>query len=128
MIIDGELDAAELFRNTPEFKSSGGCSGSQFTKSVYNFISENATGTNKNPCPNTWSHERCTNARQILGTYAMDFNWSEAQQLAGLDFATKNCHPYQNGETLEFSSCKDLQKLKNNSSPQNTSRESRGIQ
>ena len=108
----GELDAAELFAKSSDFQKSGGCKGPQFTKSVYNFLSKNGTGGEKNPCPKDWSETRCSNTRNVLATYAVDFEWSEAQQIAGLTFAAERCHPYKRGESIESSACSALQYLR----------------
>lgn len=108
----GEMDAAELFAKSTEYQSSGGCQGPQFTKSVYDFLSKNGTGGEKNPCRNDWSETPCSNARNVLATYAVDFEWSEAQQIAGLKFAADRCHPYKKGENIETSACSALQQLR----------------
>jgi hypothetical protein len=64
----------------------------------------------ENPCPQQWSSQRCSAARTVMATYAVDFEWSEAQQLAGYQFAKKNCRRYDPEKSIEIMSCKALNK------------------
>jgi hypothetical protein len=59
-----------------------------------------------NVCPSDWRPARCQQAIHRLDTWAVDFEWTEAQHLAGFEFARKNCKPTYNDENaLERSAC-----------------------
>lgn len=59
------------------------------TESVRSYFSKYRYGTENNPCPSSLSKERCEAARKLMDTYLVDFEWSEAQHIAGLEFAKK---------------------------------------
>ncbi len=108
----GEQDARDLFRKSAAFKDSNECQGTQFTQAIRSYMEENGTDGKTNPCPSDWEKPRCENARLVLASYAVDFEWSEAQQLAGLEFARKNCTELKPEYSHEASACAAVAKNK----------------
>lgn len=65
------------------------CVGPQVTTMVREYFSENGTGGSKNPCPKDLNSVECKEVRDVMATWAMDFEWSEKQHLQGMAFAKK---------------------------------------
>lgn len=62
-------------------------------------------------CPG-WPEERCTEARGHRDTWAMDFEWTEAQQTVGGNFGAKFCAGQPStDEGVEAQACQALQRL-----------------
>ncbi len=70
---------------------------------------------NQSYCERGISPESCDLARDILKTWWIDFKWSEAQQMKGVEFAVENCKPESNyiDTKLEQKSCEILKTLEN---------------
>ncbi len=105
-----EIDTQDLFLKSKKYKDAKNCEGPQLSDSVYEYMNEYGKEGSENPCPQQWSWQRCNAARTVMATYAVDFEWSEAQQLAGYQFAKKNCRRYDSDKSIEVMSCKALGK------------------
>lgn len=113
-----ELDSAEMFRRSPYFKSAGGCEGPQLTEAVRDFLEANGAEKHGGKSCKGLSEERCVAARKVMDTYLVDFEWTDAQHMAGYEFAKKNCPPYDAAKTPEVMACKILgRKPSSGSSP-----------
>lgn len=89
-----EYDSAKMFKKSLSNKLANQCSGPQLSTAVRGYLILNSSLGISNPCPADLSQERCKNARNVMATYLVDFEWSEAQHLKGLEFAQKNCPKY----------------------------------
>lgn len=83
-----EINASNLFKD--KVASIDECSKIQITKSNINKMKEVAES--KATCLNITS-EDCQSAKDVLKTWWVDFEWSEAQHLKGAEFAINNCKP-----------------------------------
>lgn len=115
-----ELDTQDLFLKSKNYKDAKNCEGPQLSDSVYEYMNEYGKEGSENPCPQQWSSERCSSVRTVMATYSVDFEWSEAQQLAGYQFAKKNCRRYDSEKSIEVMSCKALGKNPSNPSVKST--------
>jgi hypothetical protein len=103
-----KLDSIQLFRASPLFEKSKGCQGQQLGSAVREFVHKNGSESFsifQTPCLKSIPLERCRAARQLLTTYDVDFEWSEAQHIAGYEFARKNCSSYNPARPPEKVAC-----------------------
>tara|TARA_B110001454_G_C12723234_1_gene436043 strand:- start:27071 stop:28447 length:1377 start_codon:yes stop_codon:yes gene_type:complete len=56
-------------------------------------------------CPRVWNHDRCSEAVEKLRTWIADYDWSEASQAVGVDFAAENCPKSKGSIPLDANSC-----------------------
>lgn len=75
-------------------------------------------------CPRIWNQDRCKEAIAKLKTWVADFEWSEASQSVGVDFASKNCPSMEFKQPLDHSACNALNTW--NSGTQSTEAQSPG--
>lgn len=105
------LNVSTFFKSTAYSKRSNNCKGPQLGSAVRDFLEYNRESGQrllKRPCPSSLSKENCNEVRKLLDTYYVDFKWSEAQHLAGFEFARKNCPAYNPANTPEMAACKAL--------------------
>lgn len=82
-----EADAVELFKSSDDYQDNNRCEGSQLDFTVRDYFSDHGSQGSSNPCPSEWPEERCENVRKVMGLWAIEFEWSEGQHMAGLNFA-----------------------------------------
>ncbi len=107
--------AKQMFRDSPAYKDSSECSPVQLTTAVREYFEKHGTGGKRNPCEPSESPEECAKIRDIMATWAVDFEWSEAQHQAGVEFAAKNCPPLAANQNPVGKACEAYAKIK----PQN---------
>jgi hypothetical protein len=83
--------ALNLFKNSSAYKTSGECEGSALGAQVRNYFEQNSSFGDKNPCDQSWPAADCRAVRDVMSTFVVDFDWSEAQHKVGLEFAKDNC-------------------------------------
>lgn len=108
----GSIKAKKLFRESNGFKSSKECSSIQLNEAVRDYFSTHGTGGPKNPCSPSEPAESCKKIRYSMATWAVDFDWSEAQHDAGLRFAYENCPALEAGQNPVGKACDALNALR----------------
>lgn len=117
-----EADAQEMFKNSPAYQASNKCSGPQLGTAVRDYLATNGYEEKGHPCPADLAKERCDAARKVMDTYLVDFQWSEAEHLAGLKFAEKNCPSYDTTKSPEQVACRIIGSASKSSNPVKGSR------
>ncbi len=105
-----EHDAVRMFRASKFYSSSNQCQGTQLGTDVKEFLEENSFTKTGDECGMGLDKQRCEGVRKLLETYLVDFEWSEAQHLAGLKFAKDHCPSMGAGKSLDAAACKALGK------------------
>ncbi len=85
------IRAAELFQRSSYYLGAKRCDGHQLNRTVRNYFEEYGTLGRSNPCPTAMPKQDCSDIREVMATWAIDFERDEAQHMAGLNFARKNC-------------------------------------
>ncbi len=97
------LDAQDYFRIQSPIMDE--CQKTKMSGQLVSFLKSYGSGQ-KFQCPSSMDNERCGRLKHRIQTWAVDREWTEAQHLAGLDFAQKNCPAdIVNGDEIEKSSC-----------------------
>lgn len=114
-------DATQIFAASKFFKNSNKCQGEQLGTDVKDFLSSNRYTINKSDCGLGIDKQRCINARKLIDTFYIDFEWSEAQHMAGFQFAKDNCKEANSTKSIDEFSCEIIGKSssKNSSATKN---------
>ena len=124
-----ERDARIMFTKSKYYLSANKCVGEQLGSDVRDFLQENSFTKNKSACGEGIDQKRCEEARKVIETYAVDFEWSETQHTQGLEFAKENCPRMDSTKNLNDLACKALGKtnLPSGVQPHNQSPAIKGI-
>ena len=122
-----EHDAVIMFKKSKFYESSNLCQGAQLGSDVRDFLEENSHPNKTGDCQIGIDIQRCVDARKLLETYLVDFEWSEAQHLAGLQFAIDHCPSLRQGKSIEAAACKALGKTETKKNRNDESRPDRAV-
>lgn len=100
-----KADAASMFLNSWSSLLANKCDGVQITSALQKYFKKNGTSGSGSPCSKALKKERCDNARKLMDEWSIDFEWSEAAQVAGFNFAKNNCDRIDSVQALETQAC-----------------------
>lgn len=99
------LDAQDFVSSQPRILSE--CQSTKVSGTLTSFLRAWKEDT---PCPSTLAADRCARMKHRVKTWIIDREWTEAQHMAGLEFAKKNCPAeVTTGREIEAAACQALQ-------------------